>query len=73
MKLPGRNQWIVIVGGLVTLGAGLFAVGSMPLDAAQAFLDFAGPFSWKVIVGAVAASGGVKIAGLLKNGKQPPS
>lgn len=71
MKLPGRNQWIVIVGGAVTLAAGLYAVSSMSLESARAYLDFAGPFSWKVIVGAVAASGGVKIAGLLKTGKEP--
>jgi len=71
MRLPGRNQWIVITGGLVTLSAGLYAVSVLPLESAQAFLDFAGPFSWKVIVGAVTMSGGVKIAGLLKNGKQP--
>ena len=72
MKLPGRNQWIAIAGGLVTLSGGLYAVSALPLESAQAFLDFAGPFSWKVIVGAIGASGGVKIAGLLKNGKQPP-
>jgi hypothetical protein len=52
----GRKQWIVIGGGLVILGSGLGALAFLDLDAAKAFLDFAGSFGWKVIVGATGSA-----------------
>ena len=69
MKMPGRNQLIVIIGGASVLAAGFLAVYKMPLENAQAFLDFAGAFGWKVIVGAITAAGGVKIAKTLRPAK----
>ena len=59
---------IVIIGGAAVLGAGLLAALKMPLANAEAFMEFAGAFGWKVIVGAVATSGGVKIAQVLRPG-----
>lgn len=66
MKLPGRNQTIMIIGGLIVIGAGFYAVQSMSVEQAKLFLDFVGPFGWKVIVGAITVSGGIKIAAALK-------
>jgi len=63
----GRKQWIVVGGGAVILFAGLAALFTLDLEAAKAFLDFAGSFGWKVIVGATGsaalADGAKAIAG----------
>lgn len=64
--MPGRNQWIVIVGGLVVLGIGLGSLFWLDLDAAKEFLNFAGSFGWKVITGALGGSALIKAATALK-------
>lgn len=71
MKLPGRNQWIMIAGGLTILTMGLVAAFNLPEPQLASFLDFAGSFGWKALVGMVTISGTIKVAGILKNGKQP--
>ena len=62
----GRNQWIVIVGGLAVLAAGFGAMIALGIEAGKAFLDFAGSFGWKVIVGATGGSAVIKAAASLK-------
>lgn len=61
----GKNQGIMVVGGLVVLVGGFVALLVMQPEQAQSFLDFAGPFGWKIIVGALGGSAVIKAAGAL--------
>jgi hypothetical protein len=71
MKTPGRNQLIVIVGSVIVIGSGAFAVMQLEPEQAKTFLDFLSDFGKWSIGFAVAGSAAIKVAGVLKNGKQP--
>lgn len=71
MKAPGRNQLIVICGSMVVIGSGALAVMNLEPEQAKSFLDFLADFGKWAIGFAVTASAGIKVAGILKNGKKP--
>ena len=65
MKPLGRNQVILIVGGITVLGVGFAASFFMPEPNLQPFLDFAGGFG-KWVLGFASGFGAlVKTAGAI--------
>jgi hypothetical protein len=69
--LFGRNQWALIFIHATVIGASIFATWLSESATAVDWLDFI----WKYGLGAAATfsvpSGGIKIAGVIKNGKKP--
>lgn len=66
----GKKQWIIVAGSLLVLGSGLGVLAWLDLEAAKAYLDFAGSFGWKAIA---AVSGGAALGDGLRaiaNGKK---
>jgi hypothetical protein len=73
MKLmPGRNQFIIIVGSLIIVGAGAVCVANLEQAQAQMFLNFLADYGKWAIGFATVGSAGIKMTSIIKNGKQPP-
>ncbi len=70
MKL-GRNQLIAILGGAVIIGSAAAGLGLMEPEKAKMFLDFLDSFGRWTLTTVIGCSAGIKVAGLLRNGKQP--
>jgi hypothetical protein len=51
----GKKQWIVIIISMLVLVGGAVMLHTLPLEAAQTWLDFAGDYSWKAVAFITAA------------------